>query len=128
MHLTPSLESARSDEVPLHRVEKGWGHELWIVNKDYCGKLLHFRRGKKCSWHYHIVKDEVFFLQSGRLLVRFGPGDDLRSASSVLLLPGMAFSVPPGLRHQMDAEEDSHLFEFSTHHEDEDSIRVVKGD
>jgi mannose-6-phosphate isomerase-like protein (cupin superfamily) len=128
MHLTPSLGTARGNEARLHRVEKGWGHELWIVNKDYCGKLLHFRRGKKCSWHYHVLKDEVFFLQSGRLLVRFGTGDDLASASSKLLLPGMAFSVPPGLRHQMEAQEDSDLFEFSSHHEDDDSIRVVRGD
>jgi mannose-6-phosphate isomerase-like protein (cupin superfamily) len=109
-------------------VDKGWGYELWIVNKGYCGKLLHFKNGKKCSWHYHGVKDEVFFLHSGRLRVRFGEGDDLSAASSVLLLPGMAFAVPPGLRHQMEAEEESDLFEFSTHHEEEDSIRVVKGD
>ena len=128
MQLTTRPDPARPEEAPLHRVEKGWGHELWIVNKGYCGKLLHFRRGRKCSWHYHRLKDEVFFLQSGRLLVRYGPGDDPASASSVLLLPGMAFSVPPGLRHQMEAQEDSDLFEFSTHHEDADSIRLVRGD
>ena len=35
-------------------VPKGWGYEHWIVNKkEYCGKILFFKKGKRCSWHYH---------------------------------------------------------------------------
>jgi mannose-6-phosphate isomerase-like protein (cupin superfamily) len=112
----------------MKRVEKGWGYELWVVNKAYCGKLLHFQRGRRCSWHYHRLKDEVFYLHAGRLRVRFGPTDDLAAADSIVLLPGMSFAVPPGLRHQMEAEEDSDLFEFSTYHDEADSIRLIKGD
>jgi quercetin dioxygenase-like cupin family protein len=41
---------------------------------------------------------------------------------------GEAFHVYRGLRHQMEALEDSELFEFSTEHFDEDSHRVIKGD
>ena len=42
-------------------VPKGWGFEKWIVNnEEYCGKLLYFAKGKRCSWHYHVLKDEVF--------------------------------------------------------------------
>ena len=45
--------------IPIKFVKKGWGYEKWIVNKDlYCGKLLFFNAGKKCSWHYHVKKDE----------------------------------------------------------------------
>lgn len=128
MQWIPRAETDCVDPLPIPRVEKGWGYELWIVNKDYCGKLLHFVRGKKCSWHYHKVKEEVFYLQSGRLRVHFSHSDDLAAASFVVLLPGNTFYVPTGLRHQMVAEEDSDLFEFSTHHEDADSIRIVKGD
>ena len=37
-----------SSEIKI--VPKGWGYEKWIVNTDeYCGKLLHFIKGKKCS-------------------------------------------------------------------------------
>jgi len=36
--------------------------------------------------------------------------------------------VPVGLRHQMEAEEESDLFDFSIHHDNADSIRLVKGD
>src|SRR4051794_7354976 len=99
MNIMPGESPAGSSIPPILRIDKGWGYELWIVNKDYCGKLLHFKQGKKCSWHYHLLKDEVFCLHSGRLLVRFGQSDDLGTAASVLLLPGMSFAVPPGLRH-----------------------------
>jgi mannose-6-phosphate isomerase-like protein (cupin superfamily) len=126
--MIPLPDPTRLTVASVPRVNKGWGYELWLVNKDYCGKLLHFQAGKKCSWHFHHVKDEVFFLHSGRLLVRFGFADDLASAERVILEPGMSFSVPVGLRHQMEALEDSDLFEFSTHHDDLDSIRIVRGD
>jgi mannose-6-phosphate isomerase-like protein (cupin superfamily) len=128
MQLIPQAHADQLDSTPLFRLDKGWGHELWLVNKDYCGKLLHFDQGKKCSWHYHQLKDEVFFLHSGRLLIRFSHGDNLDNAASVVLLPGMSFAVPVGLRHQMEALEDSDLFEFSSHHDEADSIRLVKGD
>ncbi len=115
--------------IPIKFVKKGWGYEKWIVNKDlYCGKLLYFNKGKKCSWHYHVKKDEVFFLQSGRMIVRYSNSDDLSESEEIMLEPGMNFYVYPGLRHQMEALEDSELYEFSTEHFDEDSHRIVKGD
>lgn len=46
-------------------VPKGWGFEKWIVNNEkYCGKILFFVKGKKCSYHYHEIKDETFYVQS----------------------------------------------------------------
>jgi hypothetical protein len=108
---------------------KGWGYEKWIVNKkEYCGKLLFFNKDKKCSWHYHLIKDEVFYLQSGKLLVKYSEFDSLDEANEIILEPGQSFHVYTGLRHQMIALEDSELFEFSTQHFEEDSYRIVKGD
>ena len=110
-------------------VKKGWGHEIWIVNKsEYCGKLLFFEKDKRCSWHHHEIKDEVFYLQSGKLLVKFSDQDDLEKAEELILDPGENFYIYPGLRHQMEAIEDLELFEFSTEHFEEDSYRIVKGD
>ena len=115
--------------IPMVYVQKGWGHEKWIVNKaEHCGKLLYFNKNKRCSWHFHKLKDEVFFLQSGKLMVKFSEKDDLENAQELILKPGDNFYVYPGLRHQMIALEDSELFEFSTQHFDEDSYRIVKGD
>lgn len=108
---------------------KGWGYEKWIVNKaEYCGKILFFTQGRKCSWHFHKQKDEVFYLESGNLLVKYSMQDDLENASEILLFPGDSFHVPVGLRHQMIAIKDSKLFEFSTQHFEEDSYRIQKGD
>tara|TARA_R110000851_G_scaffold333049_2_gene510902 strand:+ start:10075 stop:10434 length:360 start_codon:yes stop_codon:yes gene_type:complete len=110
-------------------VPKGWGFEKWIVNKEeYCGKLLYFAKGKRCSWHYHKLKDEVFYIQSGKIKVMFSEKDDLHNAPFVVLEKGDNFHVYLGLRHQMIALEDTELFEFSTQHFDEDSYRIIKGD
>ena len=49
-------------------------------------------------------------------------------AEELMLEPGMNFYIYPGLRHQMEAIEDSELYEFSTEHFDEDSYRIIKGD
>ena len=112
-------------------VSKGWGYEDWIVNKEeYCGKLLFIKKGKRCSWHYHKLKDETFYIQSGRLEVTYG-WDDRRTpdfTEKVVLDEGDSFHVPIGMRHQMLGLTDVTMFEFSTQHFDTDSIRVMKGD
>tara|TARA_A100001011_G_C14084285_1_gene745820 strand:- start:173 stop:550 length:378 start_codon:yes stop_codon:yes gene_type:complete len=125
--VTTSIGDTHIQDIKF--VKKGWGFEKWIVNKsEYCGKLLYFEAGKKCSWHYHVKKDEVFYLQSGKMTVKYSTDDDISKAEELTLLPGQAFHVYRGLRHQMYAVQDSELFEFSTEHFDEDSHRVIKGD
>jgi quercetin dioxygenase-like cupin family protein len=110
-------------------VPKGWGFEKWIVNnEEYCGKLLYFVKGKKCSWHYHILKDETFYIQSGKILLTYGNDDNLSFAHELVLEKGDNFHITRGMRHQMLALEDTELFEFSTQHFDSDSYRVTKGD
>ena len=114
--------------MPTNFISKGWGYESWLVNKtEYCGKILFFKKGKKCSWHYHKIKDEVFYLLSGKVLVRYGDGHVSHSKEEILE-PGDCFDVAPGLRHQIEALQDSTLLEVSTTHSEEDSIRVMKGD
>lgn len=134
-------------------VTKGWGWEDWIWNYGlYCGKVLFVKQGKRCSWHYHKVKDETFLLTEGEVLIRYcydlrlmreyetyvAKGDVLaisllvkdkyKFACEVILRPGGVFHVPPGCPHQFVGLLDSKLIEFSTHHDDADSIRLIKGD
>ena len=110
-------------------VTKGWGHEKVICNsQEYCGKLLYFIKGRKCSWHYHKLKDETFYIQSGKILLKYSDEDELANALEIVLNKGDKFHVYPGLKHQMFALEDTELFEFSTQHFDEDSYRIEKGD
>lgn len=108
---------------------KGWGYEKWIVNKpEYCGKLLFFNKGKRCSWHFHKLKDEVFYLQSGKLVLKYSDDEDIQNAKELILNAGDSFHIYVGLKHQMIALEDSELFEFSTQHFEHDSYRIEKGD
>tara|TARA_Y100001937_G_scaffold126613_1_gene196312 strand:- start:2899 stop:3255 length:357 start_codon:yes stop_codon:yes gene_type:complete len=117
------------NSLEIKFVPKGWGFEKWIVNKEqYCGKLLYIVKDKRCSWHYHKIKDEVFYVQSGKLKVLYSDDNDINTAKSVILSQGDNFHVPVGLRHQMIAIQDTEMFEFSTQHFDEDSYRIIKGD
>lgn len=112
----------------MHFVPKGWGSELWIVNKEYCGKLLKIKKDKKLSWHTHRLKCEVFYLVSGRVKVIYGWDDDIAKAQEFILEPGMRFAVPTGMNHRLVGLEDSDVFEFSTTHFDTDSYRLIPGD
>ena len=110
-------------------VPKKWGYEDWIVNKkEYCGKLLFFKKGKRCSWHYHKLKDETFYVHSGELEVRYGWSDDKSDLNTEvkLLKAGDTFYVTVGMRHQMTGLTDVEMFEVSTQHFDEDSIRISR--
>ena len=123
------VEKERNVHIPIKYVKKGWGHEKWIVNcSEYCGKILFIEKGKKFSWHYHKLKDEVFYLESGQVLVRYSEEDDWDEANLIILNTGQNYHVYRGLRHQVEALEDSVMYEFSTQHFDEDSHRLISGD
>ena len=114
-----------------HFVPKGWGYEDWLVNKEeYCGKLLFIKKDKKFSWHYHKLKDETFYIHSGKAQITYGFEDNIRSSliQRSILEPGDTFYVPVGMRHQVKGLLDTQMFEFSTTHFDEDSYRIIKGD
>ena len=120
-----SLENFTANDIH----PKGWGYEKWIVNKpEYCGKLLFIQKDKKVSWHYHILKDETFYIQSGSIVLLYSEEDDIESANKTVLNKGDSFHIPRKLRHRMIALEDTELFEFSTQHFETDSYRLIKGD
>ena len=65
-------------------VSKGWGFEKWIVNNEkYCGKLLYLIKGKKCSWHFHKIKEETFYIQSGKILLKWSDEDEIEKAKEM---------------------------------------------
>jgi quercetin dioxygenase-like cupin family protein len=110
-------------------VPKGWGWEDWIWNNnEYCGKKLFVKQGKRCSWHYHKLKDETFHVDSGEIVLLYGHDENILTASHVVLRAGHVFHVPRGLIHQFIANLDTVITEFSTQHFDDDSHRLIKGD
>ena len=101
-------------EIEIH--PKVWGEEHWIVNKEYCGKKLVLKRGYRCSIHWHKVKDEVFYILSGRVLMEV-------NGEAKVLEPGMKQYIRPGDKHRFTGLLDSEIMEFSTTHVEEDSYR-----
>ncbi len=97
-------------------VPKVWGEERWIVNRDYCGKLLILRKGYRCSMHHHKNKDETFYVNKGKVLLEL-------DGKRIFMKPGSAQLVKPNQKHRFTGIEDSEIIEFSTHHEDSDSYR-----
>jgi mannose-6-phosphate isomerase-like protein (cupin superfamily) len=110
------------------RVEKQWGHELWIHNdKQYCGKLLVFTNsGNKFSMHYHMLKNETWYVQEGAFQFDW---IDTESAERCYtqLQKGDVVYIEKGLPHQLTALVDNSIvFEVSTQHFDEDSYRIYR--
>ena len=78
----------------LNFVPKGWGFEKWIVNNEkYCGKILYIVKDRKCSWHYHKIKDETFYVQSGKIILFHGWHDEKNFATNIVLKKGDHFVV-----------------------------------
>jgi len=109
-------------------VEKGWGNEfIFATNDKYCGKLLKYDPGAKFSMHFHSVKDETWFVLSGKFKVIC-----INTANATqyetILGPNDTWHNPPLLPHQVICLEEGTLIEVSTPDSVEDNYRVMKGD
>ncbi len=109
-------------------VPKGWGHEIIFENNDlYCGKLLVFKKGCKFSMHYHMIKDETWYVDKGEFLYRW-IDTETAEVNEQHLKEGDSVRQYPGQPHQLEALTDGTVFEVSTEHFDSDSYRVWRGD
>ena len=110
------------------RVEKKWGYELWIHNDtDYCGKLLVFTKsGNKFSMHYHMIKDETWYVQKGAFQFDWIDTEN-GDRCYTQIQEGDVIEIKKGLPHQLTAlTEEAIVFEVSTQHFDEDSYRIYR--
>lgn len=117
------IEIRKAEQHP-----KGWGEEIWIINTDqYCGKLLKFNKGALFSDHFHVNKDEAWYVLSGKLELHHY---NLANADKIttVLEAGDVVHVPPTKPHQLHALEESVVIEVSTPHDEADSYRIGKGD
>jgi len=111
-------------------VQKGWGYELiWATNDKYCGKIMYFTKsGSKFSLHFHREKDETWFVNNGRFLLKY---IDTQTATPYEkeLKEGDVWHNPPLVPHQLIAlEDDSSIIEVSTPDSVEDNYRIAQGD
>jgi len=110
------------------RVEKKWGYELWIHNDtDYCGKLLVFNNsGNKFSMHYHMIKDETWYVQKGAFQFDWIDTENGERCYTQIQ-QGDVIEIKKGLPHQLTAlTDEARIFEVSTQHFDEDSYRIYR--
>lgn len=109
----------------LHIVNKTWGHETILHNSEkYCAKLLVFNKDGEGSMHYHLLKQETWYVSKGSFMYRWiDPSGDIHSS---MLKVGQTVTLLPGQPHQLRALEDSEIFETSTQHFDNDTYRVWK--
>jgi mannose-6-phosphate isomerase-like protein (cupin superfamily) len=118
MHLNVTLPL-----VPQKVVLKLWGTEFWLTNTDkYCAKVLEIMPGWSCSRHFHPIKTETFYVLEGEVELQmwnsFGmeSGEYLKAGDQRLILPRT--------HHRFSSLEGAQILEISTHHEDEDTIRI----
>ena len=110
------------------KVDKAWGHELWIYNdEEYCGKLLVFEDTyKKFSMHYHMIKKESWYVQQGKFKFDWIDTENGELHTDVLEI-GDSVTIQRGQPHQLTSlVPKSIVFEVSTQHFDEDSYRIYK--
>ena len=114
-------------ECPTCNIPKGWGHEIIFENNEkYCGKLLVFKAGCKFSMHYHMIKDEAWYVQEGEFIYRWIDTETAEIIEKKLVV-GDAVRQLPGQPHQLEAVTAGIIFEVSTEHFDSDSYRITKG-
>jgi mannose-6-phosphate isomerase-like protein (cupin superfamily) len=122
----PLINSERKEIS--QKIIKGWGYEIIFVNNDkYCGKILHFNENAKFSMHFHILKEETWYVSSGKFLFKW---IDTKNADikEIILHIGDVVTNKIGEPHQIICLEEGEIFEVSTKHYDTDSYRVMKGD
>lgn len=117
------IEFLKAEQHP-----KGWGSEVWIINNEkYCGKLLKFKAGATFSDHYHIVKEETWFVMDGEFELRHYNLDNAEKLVTKLV-PGDVVHIRPSTPHQLVALTEGTVVEISTTHDEADSYRIGKGD
>lgn len=100
-------------------MKKVWGEELWLVNEpEYCCKILCLNKGAHSSLHFHTVKKETFLILSGRVKLE-------RSGNAFILSEGNeGITIKSRQLHRFSGIEDAIILEISTHHDDDDVVRL----
>jgi mannose-6-phosphate isomerase-like protein (cupin superfamily) len=120
---SPNLEGVDRFAFEPTRVDKPWGYELlWAQAEEYVGKLLFVQAGQALSLQFHRVKDESWYVQSGRAELQLG-GLGEAVLENEVVGPGACFRFRPGTVHRVKALEDTTILEVSTPHLD-DVVRL----
>lgn len=104
----------------MKKVRKIWGREVWIVNEEYCGKLLFLDKCASSSIHYHKAKKETFLCLLGWATLTV---DEVMYS---LQANGEPITIPCNTNHSFYGREKSVILEISNFHEDCDVFRLTE--
>ncbi len=116
-------------KILIHKItpfiqKKVWGYEKTIINTEkYCQKILHFYKGGSCSLHYHGIKEETWYVQSGEFILTY-KNLETGDTYSDILFPGVAVRIPPCNPHQVTAITEGEILESSTQDLPSDTYRI----
>jgi len=120
---SPNLLNLDRWAADTRRVDKPWGWELiWADTDRYVGKVLFVKAGESLSLQFHRVKDESWYVQSGRAKIELGDAGEAILKEEVVSAPAF-FRFRPGTVHRVSAIEDTTIIEVSTPHLD-DVVRL----
>jgi mannose-6-phosphate isomerase len=111
---SPNLSGLDAWAVDARRVDKPWGLELiWVETDRYVGKVLFVRAGESLSLQFHRVKDEAWYVQSGRAKIELGKVGEAVLSEEIVAAPAY-FRFEPGTVHRVTALKDTVIIEVST--------------
>lgn len=111
-------------------IPKAWGEELWIRNTEkYCGKILRFKPDAEFSLHFHVKKEETWYVSKGTFILTYIETNKANRATETLR-EGAVVHLKQGVIHKLHciSKNGGEIFEVSTEHFDDDSYRIEKGD
>ena len=102
-------------DISSYRVDKPWGHELWLeLNEHYAYKLIHMKAGFQSSLQWHEKKVETNCVIEGKAEVLLEKEDG--TMESRIYEPGQGWCVPLKTKHRVIAVTDYTALECSTAH------------
>ncbi len=115
MSVIPKFDPKQFVTEPyVKRVEKPWGYELhWVPEGlPYMGKLLHINAGARLSLQVHDVKQEAYFIISGRgaLIWEDATGKLIETE----LKPDVGYRTSVGQKHRLKGITACDIAEAST--------------
>ena len=122
-------EMKEASKGSTRRETKPWGETLtWSANfHSIHGKIIRISKGMRTSLKYHTVKNEVFFLLKGSVIVTHGNSETPRSHHTdtkdqsyqrTQLASGDVFQVQSECPYRIEALEDSELIEIGDRSDD----------
>lgn len=101
---------------------KIWGSTECIFNTNNVSiHRIFVKKDGTCSKHYHLHKNNMFFIESGKLKISVWQKDyDL--IDETILSAGQSTNIKPGLAHQFAALEDTVAYEIYSVDLDNDDI------